>query len=226
MIDRGTCKTMLRESARLMLEHAERLSDIDSRFGDGDHGITVTKIAKLVNERIEAWDDASIKDFLDDLGMDVMAVRGGSAGPLYGTLIGGLGAQLGDDENELSADAVRRMFAGCLAEMQDITTAQVGDKTMMDALIPAVKAAQACAAPDDGRGRGRGGGRPGIRGLRFQVRPRAQLRRSDHRNARCGSRVHLAVLARAGERRLAAALVGNPACRIARRAFLFRLSND
>ena len=82
MIDRGTCKTMLRESARLMLEHAERLSDIDSRFGDGDHGITVTKIAKLVNERIEAWDDASIKDFLDDLGMDVMAVRGGSAGPL------------------------------------------------------------------------------------------------------------------------------------------------
>ena len=79
-----------------------------------------------------------------------LAVRGGSAGPLYGTLIGGLGAQLGDDENELSADAVRRMFAGCLAEMQDITTAQVGDKTMMDALIPAVKAAQACAAPDDG----------------------------------------------------------------------------
>ena len=148
MIDRGTCKTMLRESARLMLEHAERLSDIDSRFGDGDHGITVTKIAKLVNERIEAWDDASIKDFLDDLGMDVMAVRGGSAGPLYGTLIGGLGAQLGDDENELSADAVRRMFAGCLSELRDITTAQVGDKTMMDAVVPAVEAAQACASDD------------------------------------------------------------------------------
>lgn len=149
MIDRGTCKTMLRESARLMLEHAERLSDIDSRFGDGDHGITVTKIAKLVNERIEAWDDASIKDFLDDLGMDVMAVRGGSAGPLYGTLIGGLGAQLGDDENELSADAVRRMFAGCLAEMQDITTAQVGDKTMMDALIPASQAIAAYSGSDE-----------------------------------------------------------------------------
>ena len=149
MIDRGTCKTMLRESARLMLEHAERLSDIDSRFGDGDHGITVTKIAKLVNERIEAWDDASIKDFLDDLGMDVMAVRGGSAGPLYGTLIGGLGAQLGDDENELSADAVRRMFAGCLAEMQDITTAQVGDKTMVDALEPAVERMKSCAGTSD-----------------------------------------------------------------------------
>ena len=132
MIDRGTCKAMLRESARLMLEQADRLSDIDSKFGDGDHGITITKIAKLMDERAEAWDEESIKDFLDDLGMAAMAVRGGSAGPLYGTLISGLGAQLGDDENELSADAARRMFAGCLAEMQDITNAQVGDKTMMD----------------------------------------------------------------------------------------------
>ena len=148
MIDRETCKAMLRESARLMLEQADALSDIDSKFGDGDHGITVTKIAKLVNERVEAWDDASVKEFLDDLGMDVMAVRGGSAGPLYGTLIGGLGVQLGDDENELSAEAARRMFAGCLAEMRDITNAQVGDKTMMDALIPAVEAAQACADDD------------------------------------------------------------------------------
>ena len=81
--------------------------------------------------------------------MAAMAVRGGSAGPLYGTMIGGLGARLEDDENELSADAARRMFAGCLAEMQDITNAQVGDKTMMDALIPAVEAAQACDAADD-----------------------------------------------------------------------------
>ena len=145
MIDRGTCKAMLRESARLMLEQADRLSDIDSKFGDGDHGITITKIAKLMDER----DEESIKDFLDDLGMAAMAVRGGSAGPLYGTLISGLGAQLGDDENELSADAARRMFAGCLAEMQDITNAQVGDKTMMDALIPAVEAAQACEAEGD-----------------------------------------------------------------------------
>ena len=57
MIDRGTCKAMLRESARLMLEQADRLSDIDSKFGDGDHGITITKIAKLMDERAEAWDE-------------------------------------------------------------------------------------------------------------------------------------------------------------------------
>ena len=148
MIDREMFGRMLANSASLMLEQADMLSSIDSRFGDGDHGITITKIAKLMQERVAAWGDESLKDFLDDVGMGAMAVRGGSAGPLYGTMISGLGVQLGDDENELSADAVRRMFAGCLAEMRDITNAQVGDKTMMDALIPAVEAAQACDADD------------------------------------------------------------------------------
>ncbi len=149
MIDRDAFGRMLDESARLLLENAEVLSDIDSKFGDGDHGITITKIAKLVQEQVAGWDpDQSIKDFLDDLGMAAMAVRGGSAGPLYGTMIGGLGVDLADDESAIGADAARRMFAGCLAEMQDITNAQVGDKTMMDALIPAVEASQTCASDD------------------------------------------------------------------------------
>lgn len=150
MIDRDTFMRMLGESAQLMLEEADRLSDIDSKFGDGDHGITVTKIAKVMQEAVAGDDgEQSLKDFLDDLGMAAMAVRGGSAGPLYGTMIGGLGVELADDENELSSDAARRMFTGCLAEMRDITNAQVGDKTMMDALVPAVEAAQACDAADD-----------------------------------------------------------------------------
>ena len=150
MIDREAFMRMLEESARLMLEEADRLSDIDSRFGDGDHGVTVAKIAKAMQEAV-ADDDGSrtLKDFLDDLGMTVMAVRGGSAGPLYGTMIGGLGVGLGEEETELSTDAARRMFESCLAEMRDITSAQVGDKTMMDALIPAVEAARSCAAADD-----------------------------------------------------------------------------
>lgn len=141
-LDRAAVAAMLTSSAKLLSEHTDFLSEIDSRFGDGDHGITIGKISKLILERTPQWGDESIKDFLDDLGMAVMEVKGGSAGPLYGTMIGGLGAQLGDGENELDADGVRRMFAGSLEEMESITTAKVGDKTMMDALIPAVQAAQ------------------------------------------------------------------------------------
>ena len=149
MIDRERFSRMLEESARLMLEEADALSEIDSKFGDGDHGITVTKIAKVIQQQVVAWDEGQpLKDFLEDLGMDVMAVRGGSAGPLYGTLVGGLGVELADNETVVTGDAARRMFAGCLSELRDITTAQVGDKTMMDAVVPAVEAAQACASDD------------------------------------------------------------------------------
>ena len=141
-IDRAGFSGMLNHAANLLEEHANELSEIDSRFGDGDHGVTISKIAKLILSRTADWQEDSIKDFLDDLGMAIMEVKGGSAGPLYGTMIGGLGSALEDDENELDADGIKRMFAGALEEMEDITTAKVGDKTMMDALIPAVEAAQ------------------------------------------------------------------------------------
>ncbi|WP_295582282.1 DAK2 domain-containing protein [uncultured Oscillibacter sp.] len=143
MLDRTHIAAMFLGAAALMEAHADRLSEIDARFGDGDHGITIRKIARLLRERVPQWGEESIQDFLDGLGTAVMEVKGGSAGPLYGTMISGLGAALGPAETELDGEGVKRMFTGCLAEMADITDAKVGDKTMMDALIPAVEAAQA-----------------------------------------------------------------------------------
>ena len=148
VLDKKVFANMLVQAAEYMQAKTEYLSEIDSRFGDGDHGITIGKIVALIQEKVSQWEEAQdIKSFLDDLGMAIMEVRGGSAGPLYGTLIGGLGVDLNDGENTLDAEGVKRMFTGCLSEMEDITTAKVGDKTMMDALIPAVDAAQ--KADDD-----------------------------------------------------------------------------
>lgn len=142
ILDREALGAMLLQAAKLLEENTQYLSDIDSRFGDGDHGITMGKIAKLIQERVPQWGEDSIKDFLDSLGMAVMEVKGGSAGPLYGTMIGGLGVNLNDDAGQVGEAGLKAMFAGCLSEMEDITTAKVGDKTMMDALIPAVQTAQ------------------------------------------------------------------------------------
>lgn len=142
ILDREALGAMLLQAAKLLEENTQYLSDIDSRFGDGDHGITMGKIAKLIQERVPQWGEDSIKDFLDSLGMAVMEVKGGSAGPLYGTMIGGLGVNLDDDASQVDEAGLKAMFAGCLSEMEDITTAKVGDKTMMDALISAVQAAQ------------------------------------------------------------------------------------
>lgn len=142
ILDREAVAAMLLGAARLLSEHSDRLCEIDSRFGDGDHGITMNKIARLITGQVPQWGDRSIPAFMEDLGMAAMEVRGGSAGPLYGALISGLGVLLEEDENELDEGGLRRMFAGILQELGDITTAKVGDKTMMDALIPAVEAAQ------------------------------------------------------------------------------------
>lgn len=134
------------------------------------------KIAKLIQERVPQWGEDSIKDFLDSLGMAIMEVKGGSAGPLYGTMIGGLGVNLDDDAGQVDEAGLKTMFAGCLSEMEDITTAKVGDKTMMDAL------SRAQAPADPGRLQGHfeaaprpPGGRQGQRAVCLQVRPGPQL---------------------------------------------------
>lgn len=136
---------MMTSAADALDQHIDELTAIDSHFGDGDHGITIAKITAAIRSSVEDWEDESIQEFFDNTGMAIMGVRGGSAGPLYGTLVGGLGVELTEDENVLDAQAVKRMFSGCLSEMQDTTDAQVGDKTMMDALIPAVEAALAAS---------------------------------------------------------------------------------
>lgn len=137
---------MLRGVARLWNEQKDRLSEIDSRFGDGDHGVTIGKIAGLIERSLDAWEDDDVETFIQDLGDSTMEIGGGSAGPLYGTMIGGLSEPLADG-GAIDGVMLKAMFAESLSAMEDITTAKVGDKTMMDALIPAVEAA--AHAPDD-----------------------------------------------------------------------------
>ena len=204
MIDRERFSRMLEESARLMLEEADALSEIDSKFGDGDHGITVTKIAKVIQQQVAAWDEGQpLKDFLEDLGMDVMAVRGGSAGPLYGTLVGGLGVELADDETVVTGDAARRMFAGCLSELRDITTAQGGGQDHDGRRRSPQSRRRPRHAPLTTRPTC-SPLRPWTRRPRRALRPpsssprssavRSSYERADHRHARRGRRVHLALL--------------------------------
>lgn len=141
IITRDILKRMLLSAADVWSENKDFLSEIDSRFGDGDHGVTIGKIAEIIRQDVNGWDGGSMYDFLDDLGMDIMAVNGGSAGPLYGTMIGGLAGPL-EDVEEIDGPVLKKMFTASLEAMEDITKASVGDKTMMDALIPAVKAAE------------------------------------------------------------------------------------
>lgn len=139
---------MFHKVAELWAENKDYLSQIDSKFGDGDHGVTIGKISALIERKLSEWEDESMASFVMDLGDETMEIGGGSAGPLYGTMIGGMGEAL-EDMDSVDSDGLVGMLKGSLEAMEDITTAKVGDKTMMDALIPATEAALACPGSED-----------------------------------------------------------------------------
>lgn len=142
IITRATFSRMLLTAAECLVQEADHLSEIDSRFGDGDHGVAIKKIAQAIQTAVSQWESQQFKAFIDQLGNSILGIGGGSAGPLWGTLVGGLALPLAADTTEVDANLLKRMLASALEEMESITRAGVGDKTLMDVLIPAVQAAQ------------------------------------------------------------------------------------
>ena len=116
----------------------QELTEIDSKFGDADHGLTMTKIAGAISAAVEA-SDGGIQSMLDDAAMAVMSLNGGSAVPLWNTWLDGM-QEAAPEGEEIGVAGLQAVFAQGLEEMNDMSGAKVGDKTMMDALIPASEA--------------------------------------------------------------------------------------
>ena len=123
------------------------LTEIDSRFGDADHGLTMTKIAGAIAQAVDE-SEGGIHAMLDDAAMAVMVLNGGSAVPLWNTWLDGLQEEA-PEEDEVDAAGLRTMFAHALEALSDISGAKVGDKTMMDALIPASEAVASYSGADE-----------------------------------------------------------------------------
>ena len=119
------------------------LTEIDSRFGDADHGLTMSKIAKSISEAVREPADG-VQSMLDHAACAVMKLNGGSAVPLWNTWLDGLQEEAPEGE-EIDIAGLQHIFAHALEELDDMSGAKVGDKTMMDALIPASGAIAAFA---------------------------------------------------------------------------------
>lgn len=137
-------KAMLDVALKNIKAKEEEFSKLDAVIGDGDHGTAiVTALSCIVRS---AQQGIEFKSMLTDMGMNVMLEVSGSTSTLLGALF--LGMSDAAEGTELDADGVRKMFASGLANVQQQTAAKVGDKTMMDALVPAVEAMKACTSSD------------------------------------------------------------------------------
>ena len=125
----------------------QELTEIDSHFGDADHGLTMKKIAGAIDSAVKG-SDGGIKEMLDDAAMAVMVLNGGSAVPLWNTWLDGM-QEAAPDGEDIDVAGLQAMFAQGFAALDDISGAKVGDKTMMDALIPASQAIAAYTGSDE-----------------------------------------------------------------------------
>ena len=125
----------------------QELTDFDSKFGDADHGLTMTKIAGAISGAV-AESDGGIQSMLDDAAMAVMVLNGGSAVPLWNTWLDGM-QENAPDGDEIDTAGLQAIFARALEALNEMSGAQVGDKTMMDALIPASEAIAAYTGNDE-----------------------------------------------------------------------------
>ncbi|HEI8866624.1 TPA: dihydroxyacetone kinase subunit L [Serratia odorifera] len=122
----------------VIVSNREYLSEIDGAIGDGDHGINMAKGFTLCADAIKGR-NLSLAQAFDALSDALMEGIGGSMGPLYGSLFMGMADSV-REHAELDAPRFLAMLKQGLSELQDISSAGVGDKCLMDTLIPAVSA--------------------------------------------------------------------------------------
>ena len=136
---------VIREMAAAMEEHRRYLTKLDSEIGDGDHGNNMHRGFQAALERLDNADPSSQADALKAVSMALISKVGGAAGPLYGTaFLRASSALAGKDE--VSAEDTAEVLEAALGGIKQRGKAEVGDKTIVDALEPAVEAAKEAAS--------------------------------------------------------------------------------
>lgn len=137
-------KQILRHALLCITKRSDEFSKLDAVLGDGDHG---TAIVQSMSALVAAADGGTeFKAMLNDMSFGLMLEISGSTSSLLGGFF--LGMSDHAEGTELDAAGVKAMFAGGLEGVRRQTKAKPGDKTMMDALAPAVEAMQNCRSTD------------------------------------------------------------------------------
>jgi phosphoenolpyruvate---glycerone phosphotransferase subunit DhaL len=132
-------RNWIRRFAGEVAEHRMELVRLDTAIGDGDHGTNMDRGMKKAVEKLDGTEATDIGTDLKAVGMALVSSVGGAAGPLYGTLFLQMGtAAAGKDELDL--DGWTAAVEAGVKGVQARGKAEPGDKTMIDALLPAIDA--------------------------------------------------------------------------------------
>lgn len=132
----------IRLFAQVVRDHKEELTALDSAIGDADHGINMDRGFQAVLAKLPTYPEGDVGALLKGVGMTLVSTVGGASGPLYGTFFLQLGGATAGKAEAEAADLAGALEAG-VAGIQRLGKAEPGDKTMLDALIPARDAMRA-----------------------------------------------------------------------------------
>jgi len=135
----------IREYARLIGDNAQLLSDLDAAIGDADHGINMERGMKAVNTALEESPPSDMAALCKQVGMTLVKSVGGASGPLYGTFFLRMATALGSGDSVEAGGFAKALRAGVEGVVQR-GRAEAGDKTMFDALAPALEALDSALA--------------------------------------------------------------------------------
>ena len=131
---------MFRQVAQSMIDNTDLLTKADQVIGDGDHGIGMRRGFEQVLKDLSDDKFSTLGDLLKKIGYGLMNAAGGASGVIFGSLFIGAAKALGE-QNHLDANNLTILLQRGLESVKKRGKAQPGDKTMVDALEPAAKAA-------------------------------------------------------------------------------------
>ncbi|MFB8117937.1 dihydroxyacetone kinase subunit DhaL [Streptomyces sp. NPDC056465] len=138
MLDTDFFRRWMTATAAAMDREADRLTELDAAIGDADHGSNMRRGFAAVSDVLDKEAPTGPGTVLTLAGRHLISTVGGASGPLYGTLLRRTGKALGDAE-EVTREQLAEALGAGVAAVAQLGGAQAGDKTMLDALLPAVR---------------------------------------------------------------------------------------
>ena len=135
----------IKPMATTIVDIAEYFAQLDSIVGDGDFGFSLRNGFEVVVSDYDSWDKPNVGAVLKKIGLTISGKVGGVSGPIWGTAFLRAGISAGD-KTELTTDDIIALLRAAIGGIKQRGDSDLGDKTLLDALVPAVDSLEASFA--------------------------------------------------------------------------------